>query len=58
MDTAQVLHDALGEIGHAQTDGPVSVALQLDHLVGTGAKEKAWLSAHGIQPLLLVSDCF
>lgn len=40
VDTAQVLHDALGEVGHAQTDGPVGVALQLDHLIGTDAKEK------------------
>lgn len=50
VDTAQVLHDALSEVGHAQTDGPVGVALQLDHLVGTGAIEKAWLSTHGIEP--------
>lgn len=40
VDTAQVLHDALGEVGHAQTDGPVGVALQLDHLIGTGAIQK------------------
>lgn len=51
VNTAQVLHDALCEVGHAQTDGPVGVAFQLDHLIGTGVKETTCLSAHRMQPL-------
>lgn len=35
MDTAQILDNALGEVSHAQADGPVGVSLQPDHLVGT-----------------------
>lgn len=35
MDSAQVLDDALGQVGHAEANSPVSVALQLDHLIGT-----------------------
>lgn len=38
MDAAHVLDDALSQVGHTEADGPVSVALQLDHLVGTGNK--------------------
>lgn len=40
VDPVHVLHQALGDVGHAQADGPVGVALQLDHLIGTDAKEK------------------
>lgn len=35
VDSAQVLDNALSQISNAQANGPVSVALQLDHLVGT-----------------------
>lgn len=49
MDSAHVLHDALGEVGHTQADGPVGVALQLDHLIGTKTKE-ARLDLHHSVP--------
>lgn len=34
MDSVEVLHETLCQVGHAQPDGPVSVALQADHLIG------------------------
>jgi len=38
MDTAHVLDDALGQVGHTQADGPVGVTLQLDHLVSAATR--------------------
>lgn len=35
MNATHVLDDALSQVCHAQTDGPVGVALQLDDLIGT-----------------------
>lgn len=35
MDSAQVLHQALSQISDAHSNGPVSVTLQLNHLIGT-----------------------
>ena len=43
---ALVLHDGRHQRGHGKTDGPGSVALQLDDLVGAGGQEQ-WL---GILP--------
>ncbi len=34
MDSVEVLHETLGQVGHTQPDGPVSVAFQADHLIG------------------------
>lgn len=34
MDPVHVLHQALCQVSYAQTDGPVGVTLQSDHLVG------------------------
>lgn len=33
MDPVHVLYEALSDVGHTQTDGPVGVTLQSDHLV-------------------------
>lgn len=44
MDTPHVLDDALSQVCHAQTDGPVGVTLQLDHLVGTETQSSTLLS--------------
>lgn len=38
MDPTHVLDDALRQVRHAQTDGPVGVAFQLDHLVGAATQ--------------------
>lgn len=35
MDSVHVLHEAFYEVTYAQTDGPVGVTLQSDHLIGT-----------------------
>lgn len=35
MNSAKVLHDRLQQVSHTQANGPVSVAFQLDHFVGT-----------------------
>lgn len=45
MDTAHVLDDALSQVCHAQTNGPVGVALQLDDLVGTETQSSAPLTS-------------
>lgn len=39
VDTAQILHNALRQVGHAQSDGPVGVTLQLDHFISTGKQK-------------------
>lgn len=49
VDSAHVLDDALSEISNTQADGPVGVALQLDHLIGTKTKE-ARLDRHHSVP--------
>lgn len=41
VNAAHVFDDALRQVGHAQTDGPVGVALQLDHLVGTATRKNS-----------------
>lgn len=46
MDSAHVLDDALGEVGHTQADGPVGVTLQPDHLIGTKDQNKTLLDLH------------
>lgn len=35
VNSAQVLDDAFSQVSHTHANGPVSVALQLDHLIGT-----------------------
>lgn len=35
MNPVHVPHEALCQISYTQTDGPVSVTLQFDHLIGT-----------------------
>lgn len=44
VHSAHVLDDALGQVCHAQADGPVGVALQLDHLVGTETQHSTLLT--------------
>lgn len=40
MDPVHALHQALGDVGHAQADGPVGVTLQSDHLVRTETQHR------------------
>lgn len=56
MDSAHVLDDALGEVGHAQADGPVGVTLQPDHLVGAKKQNKNLLHIHHSGEGLLLSS--
>ena len=35
MNPVHVPHEALCQVSHTQTDGPVGVTFQFDHLVGT-----------------------
>lgn len=39
MHLVQVLQDALHQVGHRHADGPGSVALQLDDLIGSAAQD-------------------
>lgn len=40
MDFVEVLRDALHQVGHRHTNGPRSVALQLDDLIGPVVYQK------------------
>lgn len=35
MNPVHVPHETLCQVGYAETDGPVGVAFQFDHLIGT-----------------------
>lgn len=39
MNPVHVPHEALCQVSYTQTDGPVGVTLQFDHLVGTERRE-------------------